>query len=143
MVSSNAQSVGAELAAVLPNDSIPWYRKPHLLQLNFSILSIVFFSAANGYDGSMMNGLQSLDQWQTFMNYPTGAWLGFINAAPSLGAFFVYSIAAWIYSHYWRKWGIALGYFWLLLGVGIQTGITSPAMFVICRLFVGGVGACF
>jgi hypothetical protein len=45
---STTQAVGAELAAVLPNDGIPWYKKPHLLRLNFSIISIVLFSAANG-----------------------------------------------------------------------------------------------
>jgi hypothetical protein len=99
---STTQAVGAELAAVLPNDGIPWYKKPHLLRLSFSIISIVLFSTANGCDGSMMNGLQSLDQWQTFMNYPVGAWLGFINAAASLGSFSLYPFVAWICAQYGR-----------------------------------------
>lgn len=46
------------------------------------------FSSATGYDGSMMNGLQSLTEWQTFMAHPTGAWLGFVAAAASLGQIF-------------------------------------------------------
>jgi hypothetical protein len=38
----------------------------------------------------MMNGLQSLPQWQTFMGHPKGAWLGFINGSQAIGQFFGY-----------------------------------------------------
>jgi hypothetical protein len=37
-------------------------------------------ASANGYDGSLMNGLQALPRWNEFMKQPAGAWLGFINA---------------------------------------------------------------
>jgi MFS family permease len=143
MIASNTRAVGAGLAGVLPNDGIPWYRKGYLVRLNFSIVSLILFSSANGYDGSMMNGLQALDQWQEFMNHPTGAWLGFINAAQSLGAFFVYPLVAWICARFGRKVGVGGGYIWLLLGTGLQTGARSPAMFVLGRLFLGGVTAHF
>lgn len=36
-----------------------------------------------------------------------------------------------------------MGYFWLLLGTGLQGGATSPAMFVVGRLCIGGVSAFF
>jgi hypothetical protein len=35
---------------------------------------------ANGYDLSLMNGLQALPRWNEFINKPAGARLGFINA---------------------------------------------------------------
>ena len=63
MVFDHVKGVGEGLAGVLPHDSIPWYKKPSLLRLNFSIICLVAFSSANGYDGSMMNGLQTLPQW--------------------------------------------------------------------------------
>lgn len=69
--SKHAAAVGHELAAVLPDDGISWYRKPHLLKLNFCMFCLFMFASANGYDGSMMNGLQALPQWQSFMNMPT------------------------------------------------------------------------
>jgi hypothetical protein len=31
---------------------------------------------ANGFDGSMMNGLQGLTYWQEYFNYPKGSILG-------------------------------------------------------------------
>jgi hypothetical protein len=40
---SKGMNVGDELASVLPKDSKPWYRKAHLLKLNFTILSLVLF----------------------------------------------------------------------------------------------------
>jgi hypothetical protein len=66
-----AKAIGPDLAAVLPNDNIPWYKKPHLIRLNFTLFCLVLFASANGYDGSLMNGLQALPQWHEFMHHPT------------------------------------------------------------------------
>ncbi|TDZ18943.1 Lactose permease [Colletotrichum orbiculare MAFF 240422] len=101
----NTKAVGAELAAVLP-DIKPWYKEPHLLRLNLYIISIMMCASANGYDGSMMNGLLALPQWHSFMKQPTGAWLGFINAAYSLGNVLAYPLAAWVCNKHGRKTGI-------------------------------------
>ena len=37
-------------------------------------------SSTNGYDGSMMNGLQSLPQWEGVFKSPSGSKLGLLNA---------------------------------------------------------------
>ena len=34
----------------------------------------------NGFDASMMNGLQSLSQWEDAFNHPVGGTLGLLNA---------------------------------------------------------------
>jgi MFS family permease len=105
------KGVGPELAVALPDDDLPWYKKAHLRRLNFSLFCLILFSSANGYDGSMMNGLQALPQWQDFMDHPTGAWLGFVNAVQSLGAFLCYPVVAWSNNHFGRKKTIGVGYF--------------------------------
>lgn len=133
------KGVGPALAAVLPHDGLRWYQKGHLLKLNFCIISAALFSSANGYDGSMMNGLQALPQWQEFMGHPTGSWLGFISAVQSLGACIGYPLAAWLSNKIGRKPVLMASYLWLLLGVGLQTGARNQAMFVMGRLFLGGV----
>ncbi|KAJ5721728.1 uncharacterized protein N7483_009662 [Penicillium malachiteum] len=51
--------VGADLARVLPVQPNPWYRTPHLRRLNFHLLFVIMSAAGLGFDGSMMNGLQS------------------------------------------------------------------------------------
>ena len=45
----------------------------------FSLSSLIT-SSTNGYDGSMMNGLQSLPQWESAFGFPTGGKLGLLNA---------------------------------------------------------------
>lgn len=73
----------------------------------------------------------------------SGAWLGFINAVQSLGAFCCYPVVAWSNNRFGRKKSIAVGYVWLLLGTTIQTAAQSPAMFVVGRLCIGGVSSFF
>ncbi|KAF5673669.1 lactose permease [Fusarium circinatum] len=65
---------------VLPQTELPWYRTKHLLLLNLMLLVPLLSSSAVGYDGSMMNGLQTLPQWRNFFNHPPPPLLGAINA---------------------------------------------------------------
>ncbi|KXH28039.1 low-affinity glucose transporter HXT1 [Colletotrichum nymphaeae SA-01] len=133
---ANAKAVGAELAAVLP-DIGPWYKQAHILRLNLCIASLIMCASANGYDGSMMNGLHALPQWHAFMKQPTGAWLGFVNAAYSLGNVLVYPVAAWVCNKYGRKMGIYIS--WVCLGTGsiLQTAAPNDAAFVCARFLIG------
>ena len=48
--------------------------------LSLLILSSLITSSTIGYDGSMMNGLQSLPQWQSAFNNPSNGTLGVLNA---------------------------------------------------------------
>lgn len=131
------------LAAALPQDGAPWYKQKHLLRLNFTILSLVMYSSANGYDGSLMNGLQALDQWKEFMHNPTGAWLGWINGIYLLGAIVGFPCASWIAGRYGRKPGIYLGFGFLTLGVALQTAARNSTTFLFARLFLGITSALF
>ncbi|GLA36724.1 hypothetical protein AnigIFM63309_003048 [Aspergillus niger] len=130
------------LAAVLPPGPA-WYKQPHLVRLNLIILSLVMFSSANGYDGSLMNGLEALDQWKAFMNNPTGARLGWLNAIYWLGCGIGYPTAAWISNRYGRKPGVYIGYLFLTLGCVLQTAAPNVVAFMLARLFLGGASALF
>ncbi|ETN38888.1 uncharacterized protein HMPREF1541_06929 [Cyphellophora europaea CBS 101466] len=135
------RGIGAALAAVLPQDGLRWWQKPHLVYLNFCLWSLFLFSSANGYDGSMMNGLQALPQWQEALHHPKGAWLGFLNAVQSLGAFCCYPVIAWSNNRFGRKKTVAVGYFWLVIGTALQTAAQNPTMFVLGRLCIGGASS--
>ena len=41
---------------------------------------LLITSMSNGYDGSMMNGLQTLENWREYFDNPTGGTLGLFNA---------------------------------------------------------------
>ena len=134
---SGNKAVGQELASVLPQDKKSWYTRGYLLKLNFIIISLVQFSSCNGYDGSIMNGLQALPSWHKFMNNPVGAWLGFINAIYWLGCGVTAPLAAIVANKYGRKLGIYIGYLFLVLGVALQASAQNSTMFVLARLFLG------
>ncbi|CAM1507971.1 Fc.00g048190.m01.CDS01 [Cosmosporella sp. VM-42] len=123
--------------ANLPSDDTPWYKCGYLLKLNYITLSLVMFSSANGYDGSVMTGLQALENWSTFMNNPTGAYLGWINAIYWLGNGIGFPVAAWVSNRYGRKPGIYVGYLFLILGVGMQAAARNEKTFTVSRLFIG------
>lgn len=144
-VSKHAEgnSMPDPMAAFLPSDAKPWYKQRHLLRLNFIILSLVMYSSANGYDGSLMNGLEALSQWEAFMDHPTGSWLGWINAIYWLGCGVGYPTASWIANRYGRKPGVYVGYVFLALGVALQTAAQNDTTFLLARLFLGVASALF
>lgn len=116
---------------------IPWYKQPHLLKLNFSVFSLILLSSAIGYDSSMTNGLLALPTWNAFMDYPTGAWLGFINCIYIIGILVTLPICPVVANKYGRKKGIWIGFAFLFLGVGLQAGAHNVTMFILGRCFLG------
>lgn len=58
----NEDIVGVALAEVLPVTDKWWFQQSHLLRLNLILLVPLLSSSVAGYDGSLMNGLQSLPQ---------------------------------------------------------------------------------
>ncbi|CAG8922444.1 unnamed protein product [Penicillium salamii] len=142
-MSEQNKHVGETVAGALPSDTTPWWKKPHLLKLNTIISGLLLFSGTVGYDGSLMNGLQSLAQWREFMDQPAGAWLGFINAIQFVGVMITFPIQAWAANRFGRKPPILIGYVFLLAGAGIQAGARNQTMFIIARFLVGVASAWF
>ncbi|OBT61843.1 hypothetical protein VE03_08804 [Pseudogymnoascus sp. 23342-1-I1] len=97
---SNEQSeseiaAGSTLIAALPPNPKPWYRTRHLLRLNVTLLVLLVSAASVGFDGSMMNGLQTLPQWRGYFGNPNGGLLGAMNAVYPVGKYVGAIIAAW------------------------------------------------
>jgi hypothetical protein len=65
----------SELYRKLAELKKPWFLTPHLLKLNIFLLSGILSQATSGFDGSLLNGMQSLPYWQRFFNHPKGAHL--------------------------------------------------------------------
>ncbi|KAM5344109.1 hypothetical protein ACJ41O_012646 [Fusarium nematophilum] len=128
---------GTTAPDALPSSRRPWWKEGHLLKLNFNILSLVLFSSANGFDGSVMGGLLALETWNEFMHFPTGAYLGWITAIYWLGNGFSTPLAAWVSNRWGRKPGIYVGYLFLVLGVGMQAAAQNEKTFTYSRLFIG------
>lgn len=155
----NEDIVGAALAEVLPVTDKWWFQQSHLLRLNLILLVPLLSSSVAGYDGSLMNGLQSLPQvrstcvssrgnrksltikqWQSYFDHPTGSLLGLVNAAQSIGSVLILPIVGWLSDRFGRKVVLLSGIFGVIIATILQATATTYAQFVISRLVVGAAG---
>ena len=94
-------------------------------------------ASANGFDGSLINCLQAIPQWQQFLDTPTGAWLGFISAVYWLAMLACFTVTASISNRFGRKAGLYIGLVLVFIGVAIQAAAVNTAMFVVARAILG------
>lgn len=85
----------------------------------------------------MLGGLQALPHWNSFMNNPSGSYLGWIGAIYWLGNGIAFPVAAYVSNRWGRKPGIYVGYLFLILGVVMQTAAQNEVTFTYARLFIG------
>ncbi|KAJ0415660.1 sugar transporter [Aspergillus carlsbadensis] len=136
-------SAGTDVPTELHNHSTPWWRQPHLLKLNTTITFLILYSSAVGYDGSLLNGLQALPQWNQFMDHPTGTWSGFINVVYWMSLGLACPVSSWAANKYGRRAPILLAFAPLAIGTGLQAGAKSPAEWIAGRAVVGIATAFF
>ncbi|SMY20577.1 unnamed protein product [Zymoseptoria tritici ST99CH_1A5] len=136
----DALIVGHRLAEVLPRTDKYWFQVPHLLQLNLILLVPLLSSSVAGYDGSLMNGLQALPQWQIYFGNPKGALLGLVNAAQSIGSVVALPIVGSCSDRFGRKKVLLAGILGVMLATVIQATAGTLEQFVVSRFVVGAAG---
>ncbi|KAF7586128.1 hypothetical protein BBP40_009424 [Aspergillus hancockii] len=98
---------------------------------------VVLTAATNGYDGSMMNGLQTLHPWQDYFNHPDGSLLGILNAIMSLGSLVALPVVPYTADLLGRRMGILIGCLIMILGVVLQSVSANYGMFLAARFLIG------
>ncbi|KAL6020739.1 hypothetical protein ACI3LY_004159 [Candidozyma auris] len=137
---SKENIVGKAIAEALPDNGKPWYRQKHLLLLNMFLIVPLLSSAASGFDGSLMNGLQSMEEWRSQFNNPKGTMLGLVNAAQNIGALIGPFISGFISDRFGRKWAIFTGVFFIIVATIVQASGHSFGQLVASRIIVGAAG---
>lgn len=116
---------------------VAWWTSKEMRRLYFYLFVMIITNTANGFDGSMMNGLQTLSYWRDYFNNPHGSMLGLFNASMSLGSIIGLAPVPYLLDHYGRKSGIIVGCFIMILAVGLQAGAQNFGMFIAARLLLG------
>ncbi|KAF7527522.1 hypothetical protein G7054_g10441 [Neopestalotiopsis clavispora] len=129
--------VGLELAEVLPQTGLPWYRQRHLLHLNLLMLIPLCSGAGLGFDASMMNGLQALDNWKEYFHNPSSSVLGTLNAVVPIASIFSCCIMGPLADRIGRKKVIVIGVIIVICASIIQACSQNMAMFIVARFLVG------
>ncbi|OZJ01946.1 hypothetical protein BZG36_05125 [Bifiguratus adelaidae] len=112
-------------------------------RLYFLCAVAIINSATNGYDGSMMNGLQSLQSWKAYFNPadpeqgPDPATRGLLNAIMSVGGTIGVFAGPPASDRLGRKLAIVLGSAIMLVGVALQGGAVNIGMFIAARFILG------
>lgn len=114
-----------------------WNNNLRLILLHAWIALLLITASTNGYDGSMMNGLQSLDQWQRYFNFPSDSQLGLLNAIQNIGALAAYPFAPYLSDGIGRKKAIIVGAFIMCAATAVQTAAQSVGMFIGARFLIG------
>ncbi|KAF9493456.1 general substrate transporter [Pleurotus eryngii] len=114
-----------------------WYNNRRLIALNGWIVLLLITSSTNGYDGSMMNGLQSLPQWRDYFNSPSGGMLGLLNAIQNIGCLAAYPFSPYLSDGIGRKYTVMLGAAIMCIATVIQTASQSVGMFIGARFLIG------
>ncbi|KAF4459717.1 MFS transporter SP family sugar:H+ symporter [Fusarium albosuccineum] len=81
-----SHGVAAEHAR-LQVPQVTWYRHAGLRSLYLRMPILMLCATINGYDGSLLNGLQTIQPWRTYFNDPSGSTLGLFTAIVNIGGF--------------------------------------------------------
>lgn len=132
---------GLVLSDIIPKDRKPWYSDWTLWKLNLLLLSCLLTQTATGFDASMINGMQSLPQWQKFFGEPMGTKLGAMTFGPNGGVLISILISAQLCDWLGRRIPIFIGSVLIIFGSALQAAATNYAMFVTSRFIIGfGLG---
>ncbi|WVQ82793.1 hypothetical protein IAT38_004925 [Cryptococcus sp. DSM 104549] len=131
----------SKIDELLAGRKTSYWANSGILSLNIILILAQISSYATGYDGSMMNGLQALDSWQSYFNNPTGSVLGLFNCIQPVGQILSFPVEAWFSDKYGRRLGMFVGAFIILVGCILQGAAQNMGMFVAARGIIGfGLG---
>lgn len=118
-------------------DKRPWYKVSHLRMMTFAVFVLTLSSTTAGYDGSIMNGLQSLSHWQSEMDQPTGDRLGHLANGVNFGCILGVTVAPWMCDRFGRKKVVFLGSAIVIIGAILQGLSNSYGFFLVSRIILG------
>jgi sugar porter (SP) family MFS transporter len=85
----------------------------------------------------MVNGLQTLPDWQEYFDHPTGSILGLFSAIMSVGSIVAIPFVPYVADILGRRMGVLIGCLIMCLGVALQTISINFRMFIAARFFLG------
>ncbi|TFY70455.1 hypothetical protein EVG20_g2549 [Dentipellis fragilis] len=115
----------------------PWWRNRGILLLNIYLILPLLTAITNGFDSSLVNGLQILPAWQDEFHHPKGTSLGLINSAQMIGGLVGLPFTPFCSDWFGRRTTLFIGSVVMLAGVGTQSIATTVARFVGARVLIG------
>ncbi|UOH85352.1 hypothetical protein LQV05_002173, partial [Cryptococcus neoformans] len=122
----------------LPNNTASkWWKDPGMRKSFVHIITLYTAVYSLGYDGSLLNGLQALTEWNADFDTPTGTRLGLIAASYYLPKIPLTFVIAWMVDRYGRKIGLYCGALFMFAGALLGGFCHSTAQLVGSRVLLG------
>ncbi|KAI5791930.1 general substrate transporter [Geopyxis carbonaria] len=138
VVDAKTPTVAPLVTQLADQDQRAWWQKPNLRHLYlFMIPACLGVEYTSGFDSSMMNGIQTIQPWETYFDNPNKARLGLMSASYSLGSICALPLVPLMNEKYGRKKSIMLGSIIMIVGAVLQGASQHFAMFVIARIILG------
>ncbi|KZL66990.1 hexose transporter protein (Lactose permease) [Colletotrichum tofieldiae] len=132
---ASAERGGLRLLELCTTES--WWRVPHLVKLNLLLFVPFLTSYVGGFDGSMLNGVQTLTHWQEYFDHPRGAMLGLLVNMQVIGGVVSLPLAPFIADKFGRRHPTFLGSIIIIAGALVQGLASKLGMFIAGRFFIG------
>jgi MFS family permease len=135
-------SSGNEVYKTLSNNvNTSWIRDKGLRRLNFAVGAMFASAAANGYDGSLINGLLAMPYFNDNLGDPASTLLGITLAGISLGGLPSFIPASYVSDYFGRRITVAIGSSIMLAAAVIQCATSGVYAFLGTRIMLGiGLG---
>ncbi|OCH94384.1 general substrate transporter [Obba rivulosa] len=115
----------------------PWWKNRGIRFLNLWLILPLLTASINGFDSSLVNGLQILPAWQDYFNHPNGKQLGLISAAQVIGSIAGLPFTPFCADNLGRRPTLFIGSLLMLAGVALQGAASSIGMFIGARGLIG------
>ncbi|KJX92120.1 hexose transporter like protein [Zymoseptoria brevis] len=128
-----------EDAIALSCPPVQWWRQNGLRRLYLMLPFLFLGATTNGFDGSLLNGLQTMVPWRDYFNNPTGGNLGLFNAIQNIGGVCALPFSSYLSDLFGRRWAVTIGIIVVLVGTILQVvpAANHEGMFIGGRFMVG------
>ncbi|KAK5685485.1 hypothetical protein LTS10_003564 [Elasticomyces elasticus] len=136
-----ASSGNEDYKTLRNNVNASWTRDPGLRRLNIGIATMFASAAANGYDGSLINGLLAIPYFNANIGDVSSSLLGLTLAGISLGGLPSFIPASYVSDYMGRRFTVAIGSSIMLAAAIIQCATSGVYAFLGTRIMLGiGLG---
>ncbi|KAL6411941.1 hypothetical protein AUP68_04321 [Ilyonectria robusta] len=132
-----------QLAHDAQNHSVsPW--TGGMFRLYLVLACAYLCGCLNGYDGSLMGGLNGMKSYQNYFNMGVeGSSLGIVFALYNIGSAAAVFFTGPVNDSFGRRWGMFTGAFIVIIGTCVQATSTGRGQFLAGRFLLGfGVSFC-
>ncbi|KAK1750861.1 general substrate transporter [Echria macrotheca] len=118
---------------------VTWYKMKGMRTVYLTLWAAMLTSATNGYDGSLMNGLEAIPSWNDNFGNPLGSGqiLGAITASMSIGSMIAIPFVPYTADLLGRRTGVVIGCSIMICGVALICIGFHVALFIVGRLILG------